>query len=180
MAKLGNQMKLALLKGMEAIGKGASNLASNAHLKVSEMNLETRRREILSEFPLRAHDLWQKGVELPAPLGDMMSELNDLDERLSVLRAQRYAKVEGGEDASQPVAETEETQQPSTEEAEAVADEPTDAEAAPEAASCPAEPMDEVAQPTDVVAQPTSEQAPAEVSPASDSGEGDERPEDDQ
>ena len=101
MAKIGNRLKLALLKSMEAIGKGASNLASNAHLKVSEINLETRRREILSEFPLRAHDLWQKGVELPQPLGDMMAELNDLDERLSVLRAQRYAKVEEAEAAKE-------------------------------------------------------------------------------
>lgn len=94
MAKFGNQVKLAWLKGMEAIGKGASSLASNAHLKVTEINLETRRREILSEFPLRAHDLWQKGVALPDPLGDMMAELNELDEKLSVLRAQRYARVE--------------------------------------------------------------------------------------
>lgn len=106
MAKLGNRLKLAVLKGMEAVGKGASNLASNAHMKVSEINLETRRREILSEFTVRAHELWQKGVELPQPLGDMMTELNDLDEKLSVLRAQRYAKVEDGK-ADEPEAQTE-------------------------------------------------------------------------
>lgn len=97
MAGLGNRVKLAWLKGMEAVGKGASNMASTAHQKVAEINLETRRREILSEFPMRAFDLWQKGVELPDPLGGMMAELSELDERLSVLRAQRYARIEGQE-----------------------------------------------------------------------------------
>ena len=97
MAGIGNQMKLALLKGMEAIGKSASGMANNAQQKLAEINLETRRREILSEFPMRAFDLWQKGTELPAPLGGMLAELSDLDERLSVLRAQRYAKVESKE-----------------------------------------------------------------------------------
>lgn len=107
MAKIGNQFKLAWLKGMEAIGRGASNLASNAHIKVNEINLETRRRELLSEFPLRAHDLWQKGVDLPDPLGTMMAELNELDEKLSVLRAQRYARVEAasGDKSAEAVAD---------------------------------------------------------------------------
>ena len=94
MAGMSNKVKLAWLKGMEAIGNGASNMANSAHDKVAEINLESRRREILSEFPMRAFDLWQKGVELPAPLGDMMAELGDLDQRLSVLRAQRYARLE--------------------------------------------------------------------------------------
>ncbi|MEG0901249.1 MAG: hypothetical protein RSG96_03955 [Clostridia bacterium] len=94
MAGISNKVKLAWLKGMEAIGKGASNMANSAHDKVAEINLESRRREILGDFPMRAFDLWQKGVELPEPLGSMMAELGDLDQRLSVLRAQRYAMVE--------------------------------------------------------------------------------------
>lgn len=98
MAGLGNNLKMALLKGMEAVGRGASNMASSAHQKLAEINLETRRREILSEFPMRAFDLWQKGVELPEPLNGMMAELAELDERLSVLRAQRYASVESAQE----------------------------------------------------------------------------------
>ncbi|MEG2949689.1 MAG: hypothetical protein RR946_03270 [Clostridia bacterium] len=109
MAGIGNQMKLALLKGMEAIGKSASSMAGSAQQKLAEINLETRRREILSDFPMRAFDLWQKGTELPEPLGTLLSELSDLDERLSLLRAQRYAKVESkntdtAEDAAEDAA----------------------------------------------------------------------------
>lgn len=61
MANLGNSVKLAFLKGLEAIGNGASNMASNAHQKLNEINLETRRRELMSELPVRALDLWQNG-----------------------------------------------------------------------------------------------------------------------
>lgn len=94
MANLGNSVKLAFLKGLEAIGNGASNMASNAHQKLNEINLETRRRELMSELPVRALDLWQNGVELPEPLNGMLRELSELDEQLTVLRAQRYARVE--------------------------------------------------------------------------------------
>ena len=100
MAALGNNVKMAFFKGLEALGKGASNMATNAHQKLNEINLETRRRELLSEIPVRALDLWQQGEPMPQPLGDMLSELSSLDEQLTVLRAQRYARVEAeGESA---------------------------------------------------------------------------------
>lgn len=94
MAALGNNVKMAFLKGLEALGKGASNMATNAHQKLNEINLETRRRELLSEIPVRALDLWQQGEPMPQSLGEMLSELSALDEQLTVLRAQRYAHVE--------------------------------------------------------------------------------------
>ena len=94
-----SRVRLALLKGMEAIGTSASNLASNAKLKVNEINLENRRREILTDFSLQAFELWQKGVPLPGTLSTMLEELSEIENRLSVLRAQKYAKVAGGEQA---------------------------------------------------------------------------------
>ena len=93
MSKLNNRLKLAWLKSVEVIGTGASNLASNAKHKAAEITLETRRREIMTEFSLLALDLWQKGEQLPKPLDDLLVELTDIDERLSVLRAQKYATV---------------------------------------------------------------------------------------
>lgn len=95
MAKWTKQLKLAWLKGMEVLGTSASNLASNAKHKVAEINLETRRREILTEFSIQAFDLWQKGETLPGSLSAMLQELSEVDERLSVLKAQKYAPVEG-------------------------------------------------------------------------------------
>lgn len=104
MAPVGSNVKMAFFKGLEALGKGASNMASNAQQKLNEINLETRRRELLSEIPVRALDLWQKGAEMPPALGDMLKELSELDEQLTVLRAQRYAKIQ--EDASEAGEET--------------------------------------------------------------------------
>lgn len=131
MAAFGNKIKLTVLKGMEAVGQSASNLASNAQQKLQELNLETQRREILSDFPLRAYDLWQKGETLPKPLDDMLKELNDLDERLGVLRAQRFAKVEDKADAPAEA----ETSEPAAEE---MPEQETPADEAPQPA-----PMDE-------------------------------------
>lgn len=96
-----SKIRLTLLKGMEAIGTSASNLASNAKLKASEINLENRRREILTNFSLRAFEMWQKGVSLPEPLNEMLVELCDIDDRLSVLRAQKYARVATPDTSSQ-------------------------------------------------------------------------------
>ncbi len=82
MAQFGNKVKLTVLKGMEAIGQGASNLASNAQQRLQELNLDNQRRELLNAFPLKAYELWQKGESLPQPLEEMLKELKDVDERL--------------------------------------------------------------------------------------------------
>ena len=101
MSKLSHKLRITVLRGMEALGTSAANLASNAKLRVNELNLETRRREILTDFSLQAFELWQKGVQLPEPLSDMLRELCDIESRLNVLRAQKYAKVTGDAGAKQ-------------------------------------------------------------------------------
>ncbi len=88
-----SRIKLTLLKMMEAIGTTASNMASNAKLRANEIKLENRRREILTDFSLRAFEMWQKGVPLPGSLSEMLSELSEIEDRLSLLRAQKYARV---------------------------------------------------------------------------------------
>lgn len=98
MAKFSNRVKLAWLKSMEVIGTSASNMADNAKHKLAEINLETRKREIMTEFNLKAFELWQNGTPLPSPLDELLGELADVDGRLNTLRAQRYAKVSGKQD----------------------------------------------------------------------------------
>ena len=126
MAQFGNKVKLTVLKGMEAIGQGASNLASNAQQRLQELNLDNQRRELLNAFPLKAYELWQKGESLPQPLEEMLKELKDVDERLNLIRAQRFAKLEekkqqnaepSPEGASEDEAVTEETAEENVKEA---------------------------------------------------------------
>ena len=91
---MGNVMKglkKTWLKGMEAIGNAASNIADNAKYKVTEMNLETRRREILADFGSIAYEMWQRGETFPPALEAQLKQLNALEEHLTAIRAQRIA-----------------------------------------------------------------------------------------
>lgn len=150
MASLGNNLKVAFLRGLEAVGRGASNMASNAHQKLNEINLETRRRELLSEIPVRALDLWQQGEPMPQPLGEMLRELSELDEELTVLRAQRYARVETEAPTQDEPSADELSEAPADELPEAPADElPAGEEAADE--------MEQEQAPAPVVPDPIDE-----------------------
>lgn len=150
MASLGNNLKVAFLRGLEAVGRGASNMASNAHQKLNEINLETRRRELLSEIPVRALDLWQQGEPMPQPLGEMLRELSELDEELTVLRAQRYARVETESPTQDEPSADELSEAPADELPEAPADElPAGEEAADE--------MEQEQAPAPVVPDPIDE-----------------------
>ena len=150
MASLGNNLKVAFLRGLEAVGRGASNMASNAHQKLNEINLETRRRELLSEIPVQALDLWQQGEPMPQPLGEMLRELSELDEELTVLRAQRYARVETESPTQDEPSADELSEAPADELSEAPADElPAGEEAADE--------MEQEQAPAPVVPDPIDE-----------------------
>lgn len=93
MATLGNNVKTAFLKGLEALGKTATSLTDAAQQKLSEMNLDTRRRELLAEIPKCVMQLWKEGVELPEPLTSLLTELSELEEKLAAMRPQPEAKT---------------------------------------------------------------------------------------
>lgn len=106
MANLGNNVKTAFLKGLEALGKTASCLTDAAQQKLSEINLETRRREVLSEIPKCVMQLWQDGVEMPEPLTELLTELTGLEEQLTAMRPQPEVKEEEAcEDCAEEIPE---------------------------------------------------------------------------
>ena len=122
-ALFGENVKTAILKGIEALGKGASTIAEGAQKKLDEMNLETRRREILNEIPKCVNELDQQGVELPEQLMNLLTELAELDEKLESLRPQ-------------PAPAAQQTAEPAAEEA---AEEPCSCGCEEEACECCAE-----------------------------------------
>ena len=116
MANLGSNVKTAFLKGLEVLGKTASSLTDAAQQKLSEMNLDTRRREVLAEIPKCVMQVWKDGVEMPEPLTALLTELSELEEKLAALRPQPAAKeaepeTEAEEAAEEPAAETEEAEE---------------------------------------------------------------------
>jgi len=116
----GDNMKTAILKGIEALGKGASTLAEGAQQKLSEMNLEVRRHELADKIPGLVMELYRSGEPLPEALTTMLDELSGIDAQLAEMRAQHAPKQE----------EPTEEEQEFTEEAVAEAEE-TEEEAAP-------------------------------------------------
>ena len=100
MAEIGNNLKNIWMKGMEAIGNTASNIASNTRFKVDEMNMVNRRTEILKDFGAKAYALWQKGEHFPQELEEQLQELGKLDEKLNDLRAERFAGIQTKESAA--------------------------------------------------------------------------------
>ena len=145
MANLGNNVKTAFLKGLEALGKTASSLSDAAQQKLSEMNLETRRREMMAEIPRLVMQLWKDGVELPPALSEVLGKLSELEEKLSAMRPQPEEKA--GEEQTEETEEEaggaagEEAEQ-ETLSCEETACEAPECECAGEACGCedPAEP----------------------------------------
>ena len=113
-AIFGENVKTAILKGIEAIGKGASSIAEGAQKKLDEMNLENRRREVLNRIPKCVNELYLNGVELPEELMKLMGELAELDEKLSAMRPKPAAEEPAAETA---VEEESIPEQPAAEEA---------------------------------------------------------------
>lgn len=138
MANLGNNVKTAFLKGLEALGKTASSLTDAAQQKLSEMNLETRRRELMTEIPKCVMQLWKDGVELPEALNGLLSELADLEAKIAVIHPQPEPKAEEPAEEAEEPAEEEPAEEPA-EEPEAEEEQPCEEAPAEEIAEEPAE-----------------------------------------
>ena len=127
MADIRSAVKNLWMKGMEAVGNTASNIASNTRFKVDEMNLLNRRKEILSDFGEKAYALWQKGESFPEELKILLAELEELDEKLNDMRAERFAVVSDGgnespDETADGASETSSEGEQSSAEAEAESD----------------------------------------------------------
>jgi len=88
-----DRAKSIWMKGMSSIGNTAANIASNTRLKLDEMNLQNRRRELAQDLSGRVYSLWQKGEAFPPEIERILQELQDVDEKLKDMRAARYAQA---------------------------------------------------------------------------------------
>ncbi len=92
MSNITSKIKTGWLKCMENLGQGAANMADNAKQKLGELNMESRRKDLLAELPKKVMQMWKDGIELPEELNGMLTELNGINEELEALRAARLAK----------------------------------------------------------------------------------------
>ncbi len=94
MADIGATAKKLLEQSMQVVNKAATNIAVSAKLKVDEMNLTTRRKELRIELGNKIYDLWNSGEQVPASLEELLLEMKDLDEKLQILRESKAASVQ--------------------------------------------------------------------------------------
>lgn len=94
MANIRDKAKAVWLKGMEAIGNTAANIANNTKYKVDEVTLQNRRREVMNDLAGKTYSLWLKGIHFPDELTKMLNELQQLDDQLNDMRAAKYASTQ--------------------------------------------------------------------------------------
>lgn len=112
MANIRDKAKAIWLKGMEAVGNTAANIANNTKMKVDEVTLQNRRREIMNDLAGKTYNLWLKGVHFPEELTKMLNELQQLDDQLNDMRAAKYASsVKTPQTENMPASEQNETAQ---------------------------------------------------------------------
>ena len=87
-----DKAKKLWIKGMKTIENTATNIANNTKYKVDEMTLQNRRRELAGDLSSVVYSLWLKGAELPEELTRILQEIQDLDDRLNDMRAEKYAQ----------------------------------------------------------------------------------------
>jgi hypothetical protein len=86
--------KTLWIKGMKSIGNTAASIANNTRNKVDEMTLQNRRSELSGELSRVVYSLWLKGTEFPPEVTQMLEELQELDDRLNDIRAEKSAQTE--------------------------------------------------------------------------------------
>lgn len=86
MSETVQNIKNIVLKGIEAIGSKASDLASSTRQKMDIMNLESRKKELISTIGKKVMDLSQQGTLFPNEIEDLLNEITGIDEKISSLR----------------------------------------------------------------------------------------------
>ena len=65
MSELGKNLKELVLKGIDAIGDTASNLAACTRQKMNVISIQNRKNEILEAFGNKAYEAWKNGTVFP-------------------------------------------------------------------------------------------------------------------
>lgn len=82
----GQNLKNLVLKGIDAIGNTASNIASSTKQKVNELSLKNQRSEMMEAFAEKVYQSWKDGLNLPEDLAQDLDSVMKLDNELDQIR----------------------------------------------------------------------------------------------
>lgn len=86
MADISKILTEAWVKVNEGIGSAANSIADATRGKVNEINLNTRRNEILNMLAPKIVEIYKSGVELPEELTAILKELTEVEDKLAALK----------------------------------------------------------------------------------------------
>lgn len=89
-----DESKQIIVKTLEEISSTASKMAINTKYKAKEMSLESSRTELINKLGRESYDLWQKGVSFPADIEKILNGIKDLDEKITLLKAERFSYLD--------------------------------------------------------------------------------------
>lgn len=89
-----DESKQIVVKTLEGISSTASKMAINTKYKAKEMSLESSRTELINKLGRESYDLWQKGVGFHTDIEKILNEIKDLDEKITLLRAERFSYID--------------------------------------------------------------------------------------
>lgn len=88
MSEFGQNLKNAVMKGIEAIGNTATSLASNTKQKMEEFNLSNQLKDIYSEIGAQVYELSKQGIVFPSELSGKLQLAAETEKTLISLRTQ--------------------------------------------------------------------------------------------
>ena len=94
MSEFGQNLKNAVMKGIEAIGSTASSLASNTKQKVEEFNLSNQLKDLYAEIGEKVYTLSKQGTVFPGDLSDSIRRAAETEAELNRVREQKEEKPE--------------------------------------------------------------------------------------
>lgn len=94
MADIGKSVREFLLQSVKAVNSAANSVASTTRYKVDELNLQNRRKELLSAASDLAYTLWKNGEALPESLASILEKVASVDADLASMRETRKQEAE--------------------------------------------------------------------------------------
>ena len=82
MADISKILTEAWLKVNEGIGSAANSIADATKEKVNEINLNSRRSEVLNQLVPKIVEIYRSGATLPEELTTILKELTDIEDQL--------------------------------------------------------------------------------------------------
>lgn len=107
MSEFGQNLKNMVLKGIEAIGNTAGNIASSTKQKVEEFNLSNEMKELYAAIGEKVYAMAKEGVSFPDSISEELKKACETEKELLALR-ENDAEETGSDLTENPGREPEE------------------------------------------------------------------------